>query len=113
MVLRGVSAVCVPLWWPCLGRGLCPCMLGITWWHREALSHLCQAEGPCLSCLCPFPLSWLLQRAPGQSRPPSVTVCVPPVGVPVLSLVCRRCYHKTKSSLWRVKWPNPECCKIN
>lgn len=31
--------------------------------------------------LCPFPLSWLSQRAPGQSRPPArpprVTVCVP------------------------------------
>lgn len=76
MVLRGVSAVSIPLWWPCPLRGQCPCMLGITWWHREAQSHLCQAEGPCL-VLCPFPPPWLLQRAPGQSRPPSVTVCVP------------------------------------
>lgn len=36
-----------------------------------------------------------------------------PVGVPLLSPVCRRCYHKTKSSLWCVTWPNPDCCKIN
>lgn len=61
---------------------------------------------------CPFPLSWLLQRAPGQSRPPARPPSVP-VCVPVLSLVCPRCYHETKSSLWCVKWPNPDCCKIN
>lgn len=69
----------IPLWWPCLRRGLCPCMLGITWWHREAVSHLCQAEGPCLSCCVPSLCAGCRRELSGRADPqpsPRVSRCV-------------------------------------
>lgn len=75
MVLRAVSAVSTLPWWPCLQRGLCPCMLGITWWHRAALSPLCQAEGPCLSCRVPSLCPGCCRELPGRADP-RVSRCV-------------------------------------
>lgn len=69
----------IPLWWPCLRRGLCPCMLGITWWHREAVSHLCQAEGPCLLCCVPSLCAGCRRELSGRADPqpsPRVSRCV-------------------------------------
>lgn len=69
MALRG-GFCCVH---PLLQRGLCPCMLGITWRHRAALSHLCQAEGPRLWCCVP---SLRPELRAEQSPGPRVSLCV-------------------------------------
>lgn len=101
----------IPLWQPCssvLCVPACSASLGGT----GKLCPLCARRRGRVSRVVSLPSVLAVAEGSVQSRaparPPSVAVCVP-----VLSLVCRRCYHETKSSLWCVKWPNPDCCKIN
>lgn len=109
------SAVSIPLWWPCCQRGLYPCVMA-SLGGTGKLCPICARQRDRVSHVVSLPsILAVAESSRAEQTPGPAPAChgVCPVGVPVLSVVCRRCNHETKSSLWCVKWPNPDCCKIN